>query len=292
MALYEHFPYPQRSSGSPQGLYLGFLQSGTAPLPSVASIDTSGFFIGHGRELCGQAINITECCFHCMDILISSEDYDDLSESAIKLAHLRSLHIVGHSTGLVVLGTINAPVLESFSCHFQPMATNLDIEHPLSFLDNTPMTKITVHEHWLSRLEFRAMQNLRELHINKWYCPLKSLRSFCSDAYYGHRRPAFPQLETLIISLRKGDPNLKFHDDILLDMIASRRNSGINVAQIKSVTFVNSRTRLSHESHQRLEKLQRGGLEVAFLESAKVDLEVPQVWNGRAQELRCLEFVQ
>jgi hypothetical protein len=94
-----------------------------------------------------------------------------------------------------------------------------------------------------------------------------------------------PRLEKLKISMRKDDPSLLFKDDVLLDMIASRRNikAGGNVAQIRCVTFVDARLR--DKTRARLKKMRKRGLEVVFLKSAAI----PWVWDGGAPESKYFE---
>jgi hypothetical protein len=173
------------------------------------------------------------------------------------------------------------PVLEILSCWIDVEDPNSEDSMDLAdFAERTQtIRKLSLHGSWISDSFFIGLlqlRNLCELCIHDWYKPVDFPSSLINDeSDYGNAdslRLAAPRLETLKISMRKNDPShLAFDDDVLLDMIASRRNirAGNNVAQIQSIcTFVDAC--LSDRTRTRLEKMQEGGLEVVFLSSATI----------------------
>jgi hypothetical protein len=237
-----------------------------------------------------QAVNVEVCRLHFF------QSFLHFGPRRITLLHLRALHIAGDQTGLMLLYHVSAPVLEILSCW-------IDVEDPISedFMDlddfaerTLTIKKLSLHGSWVTDYFFIGplhLRNLCELCIHDWYKPadLPSEGSLIYDeSDYGNPDslgPAAPRLETLKISMRKNDPSrLAFDDDVLLDMIASRRNirAGDNVAQIQSITFVDAR--LGDGTRTRLEKMQEGGLEVVFLNSATT-----WVFDGGAPESRYFE---
>jgi hypothetical protein len=240
-----------------------------------------------------QAVNIEECRLYFFpDISL-----DPISSGRITLPHLRALHIAGDQTGLIFLDYVSAPVLEILSCW-------IDVGDPISedfmnlndFAARTQtIKKLSLHGSWFSCyffIETLQLQNLCELCIHDWNRPTclpHSERGLLiydeSDDDIRDLGLAAPRLEKLTISIWKDDPSLLFKDDVLLDMIASRRNikAGGDVAQIQSVTFVDARFR--DKTRPRLKKMREGGLEVVFLKSAAT----PWVWDGGAPESRYFE---
>ena len=230
-----------------------------------------------------ETSHVTECHLYCLDTQSNSfnEDYLYGVLPMLKLTHLRSLHISGTYDGDVLLNLIVAPALESFSCLLYSVRHN-----PFNIIMRTPTTKLTTSEELFAFLGSDSkLEYVRELRIRDWSEPVDQLLE--DDDLI------LPSLEALIIHLYNGQSyrDLRFHDDLLLDLIASRMPGNINpdsgIAYIKSVTFIDADAgaRLSDESRHRLEEMQMKGLEVVFVES-----EIPWVWSGKAPELRRLEF--
>jgi hypothetical protein len=239
-----------------------------------------------------QAVNIEECRLYFFQ-----DNGPDPISGMTTLPHLRALHIAGDHTGLMLLYHVSAPVLEILSCWIDAGDPILEDLNDFAARTQT-IKKLSVHESWLSRyliIEILQLQNLCELYIHDWHKPICLQHSERGLLIYdesddGIRDPnsmwlAAPRLEKLTISIRKDDPTLLFKDDVLLDMIASRRNikAGGDVAQFRSVTFVDARLR--NKTRARLKTMRDGGLEVVFLKSAAT----PWVWDGGAPESRYFE---
>ena len=163
-------------------------------------------------EVLRETSNVIECRIFCFDTEPSDDDYFNNSLPLLTLPHLSSLYIAGSSDGKTLLNLIQTPALQSFSCllrfSFYPGTANL-----FDFLVGTPTTKLTTSECLLPAVhDFDSKsKNLRELRIEDWSEPVDAVLE----------DDGLRSLETLIIRLDK-DPNLQFHDDLLLNLIASR----------------------------------------------------------------------
>ena len=208
-----------------------------------------------------------ECHFHCLATRTLFDDYLYGLMSSVTLAHLPSLHISGDGTGAMLLRLIEAPALESFSYLLHPVQNN-----PISSIPNNQMTKLVTYPYLFRCFMHLDLKDLRELQIKDWSDPVAGV--FKDDH--------LQSLETLIICLDQDYTNLWFHDDVLLDMIASKRiiKPDVDVALMKSVTFIDARAGacLSDESLMRLKEMQKGGLELTFVES-ELSSE-SWVWSG------------
>ena len=222
-----------------------------------------------------KVVNVEECRLHrTHDQLI---DFD----GTIKLARLRALHIVGwKDSRMNWLSFIDAPTLEIFDvCHYS--ARNLG-----DFIESTQTIKVlSLHASVLFARILR-LPNLCELGIYKWSEATDLGGCLIYDGSDGVGLLA-PHLKTTKISMQKGSPNLRFQDDNLLEMIASRRGirTGVDITRIQSVNFVDAH--LSKQARARLGKMEKGGLQLTFTKSAAA-----WIWDGEAAELRNFEIFQ